>query len=472
MRVLVAIANHGTSNDRFVRRLIEAYRSMSHDVSIVLLSNIEKDLGTDIEVAVGLPSENPWSLPFAYKQIFFDRRDDFDLFIYSEDDTLISERNIEAYFEAEAVLPHDHIAGFIRHEIGEDGTVYYSTVHGSYHWDPASVMVAGGEVFASFTNEHAAAFMLSKSKLAACIDSGGFMREPYEARYDMLCSAATDPYTQCGLTKVVCISRIDDFSLHHLPNKYIGKIGVLKPEIDRHLAKLIEISSGQGARDSLVDGRVRVSFSSRYDRVYFSEPFPSIMTVMPGRPCRILSIGCDCGRTESILAEHGHTIDAIPLDPVIAESARMRGVNVLDVDLTDPAKSVSTDSYDLLLFHFCLPFIEDPAAFISSFTSALRDDGQILVPFWNWQALKEQRQRYRERKTSPEAADVGIFERSGLHQTDAKTVSAWLRKSGFGIENLAYDVPRSGAAASRWSGGVLDRWLARTGTVLSTAKGL
>lgn len=64
--ILVAIANYGTGNRQHLERLISAYRAMRARVDIVVLSNIPKDLGTGVEVRVGLPSPNPWSLPFAH----------------------------------------------------------------------------------------------------------------------------------------------------------------------------------------------------------------------------------------------------------------------------------------------------------------------------------------------------------------------------------------------------------------------
>ena len=70
MKVLVVIANHGTKNAEHLNRLLREYRSMSLKVDIVVLSNIPKDLGSDIEVIVGAPTKDPWSLPFGHKRIF------------------------------------------------------------------------------------------------------------------------------------------------------------------------------------------------------------------------------------------------------------------------------------------------------------------------------------------------------------------------------------------------------------------
>lgn len=94
-RVLAAIAGHGTRNDHYLLQLVHEYHSMSHDVDIVVLSNIPKHVAARVEVfVVDLRGKNPWSLPFPHKRIFADRLNDYNLFIYSEDDTLIREKNL------------------------------------------------------------------------------------------------------------------------------------------------------------------------------------------------------------------------------------------------------------------------------------------------------------------------------------------------------------------------------------------
>src|SRR6266566_3832956 len=113
MKVLVTIASYGTTNDQYVSRVIEEYRTMRYAVDFVVLSNIPKNLGPDIQVVVGLPSKNPYSLPFGHKKILAGRVSDYDLFIYSEDDILITQRNIEAFLRATEVLPENEIAGFL-----------------------------------------------------------------------------------------------------------------------------------------------------------------------------------------------------------------------------------------------------------------------------------------------------------------------------------------------------------------------
>ena len=90
MRMLVAIASYGEKNLHFLKQIIAEYRSMALQVDIVVLTNAAKNLGSGVDVRVGLPTMNPWSLPFAHKPIFLAAADRYDLFLYSEDDILIT----------------------------------------------------------------------------------------------------------------------------------------------------------------------------------------------------------------------------------------------------------------------------------------------------------------------------------------------------------------------------------------------
>src|SRR5437879_6487444 len=73
LRLLVAIASYGEKNLKFLKQMISTYRRMPFDVDVVVLCESPKNLGNEAEVVVGLPSRNPWSLPFAHKAIFAQR---------------------------------------------------------------------------------------------------------------------------------------------------------------------------------------------------------------------------------------------------------------------------------------------------------------------------------------------------------------------------------------------------------------
>src|SRR5208282_3350854 len=180
LKILVAIASWGTKNDTYLARVIEEYRSMPFAIDVLVLTNLSKPVGPGAEVfLVNLKGKNPGSLPFAHKKIFAERLKAYDLFIYSEDDNLITESNIRAYLRACAVLEENEIPGFFRFERGADGRINYPDVHGSFHWGSQSVRRRKGQVFATFTNEHSACYMLTRDQLERAIASGGFLVEPH-----------------------------------------------------------------------------------------------------------------------------------------------------------------------------------------------------------------------------------------------------------------------------------------------------
>jgi hypothetical protein len=82
LRVLVAIASYGEKNIGFLKTIVQQYQSMTMAVDIVVISEAPKDLPSGVTLVVGLPSSNPWSLPFAHKPIFAEKIDQYELFIY------------------------------------------------------------------------------------------------------------------------------------------------------------------------------------------------------------------------------------------------------------------------------------------------------------------------------------------------------------------------------------------------------
>ena len=87
MKIFVTIVNFGIKNDEFLKVLLAEYASMPYDLHVSVLTNVPKDLGSDVEVVMHTPQGDPWAFPFAHKRILADRVHDYDLFIYSEDDT-------------------------------------------------------------------------------------------------------------------------------------------------------------------------------------------------------------------------------------------------------------------------------------------------------------------------------------------------------------------------------------------------
>ncbi len=465
MRILVAIANHGTKNQKYVQHLIDTYRSFTMDVRIVVLSNVAKDFGPDVEVKVGTPIKNPWSLPFGHRPLFVERQDEHDLFIYSEDDTEITEAHVRAFCEATQHLPDDRIAGFIRYEDGPDGTRYYSTVHGTFHWDPNSILAVNDRVYARYTNDHSACYILTREQLKRCIASGGFDVPPHAGRYDMLCSAATDPYTRCGFTKVICISHMAEFSLHHLPDIYLGRIGIEADEIDAQIARMLDLARSDGSRGPLIPPETGFC-SADFDKKYFEPLRQEVLDLVPGKGTRILSIGCERGLTEGALVEAGHDVTGIPLDPVIAVSAEMRGIKTTSPDIDLALQELDGEHFDCLLFNNVLSHVADPSALVKMILPFLSNGGSVVISYDNSRNLTVLRRRIRRQGfgaivSQPDRPAGGTY-----HPPHVSQVRRWMRAAGLRPVRNVFLVPERHRNRSARALGLADRWLADAGAMI------
>jgi len=462
MKILVAIANYGLKNKVYLQRLIDEYRSMSYDVDIVVLSEAPKNLGPDVELKVGLPTKDPWSLPFAHKRIFANRLKDYDLFIYSEDDMLIKQRNIAAFLEVQEILPEDEIAGFLQYEERPAlGGCFLSApaIHSNYHWVPSSVKSIGGYTFAYLTNEHSACYILMQKQLVKAIASGGFLVPPHKGRYDLLCTAATDPYTQCGFTKVICISHIQDFLVHHLPNVYAGKLGLCFSELILQINALQSIVGNKEAQSELFPTQIVPELNiGKWDKKYYDKCNNSIIEAVSDGARNVLSVGCGWGATEAKLVQRGIRVVGIPLDLVIAESAKNRGIEVVCPSIDNAKTILEYERFDYILFDSVLHFFPDPCKVLSEYKGLLKEDGYMIVTLPSFRYFKyalELAANKRLRRIRKE------FDKTHLHFASSKVVRNWFSQSGLKPVNMKCKInDRLRRLASVFCG-VLDEYFSR-----------
>lgn len=399
---------------------------MSFHVDIVILSNEPKELGSNVEVLVGLPTRNPWSLPFAHKSLFAQRIGDYDLFIYSEDDTLITEKNICAFLDSTRHLPGNQLPGFLRYETAPDGSRHISSAHGRFHWQPESVKQVGGDIFARFTNDHSACFILTREQLERAIASGGFLVEPYEGQYGMLETAATDPYTRCGFTKVINISRIGDFLLPHLPNKYIGVLGIEYPAFMATIEALKEIVAGKRPATSALPNR-QLPDMPPWLKSFYEPCSRELIDLIPKGARSILSLGIGTGATESELVRLNYDVTAIPLDSVICAPAEAAGVKTVHGDLAQGLETLRDRRFDCVMIRSLLYLQEDPETLVLKAASLLADGGCLLIREPNFGNV----QTYGGRllKTQRHQA-AGSYKKNGVTPVTSGRVRRWLKAAG------------------------------------------
>lgn len=450
LRMLVVIASYGHKNAALLQRAIENYRAMPYAVDIVVVSNEPKPLDAPVEVVVGLPSADPWSLPFAHQPIFVDRADEYDLFLYAEDDMLIRAGSIDAFTRASASLPPECIAGFLRFETDDQHQVSLPDIHGNFRWDPRSVCRHGDELFAHFTNEHAALYLLTKDQLKRMIAKDGFVHRPHAGRYDMLCTAATLPYTTYGLTKLVCLSHIDDFLVHHMSNRYVGQMGVGRQELQAQIDAMHRIGEDGRVPDDLFGQAQSWPTSSMIAKLY-EDTSAVISGALPHHARSLLSVGCGNGATEAQLIQRGIAVTAFPVDAIMAAVAGRRGIDVLSGSFEACCAQLGERKFDCVLLPQILHLLPDPLGIVEHCVKFVAPGGVIVISGRNFDSL---RMRIRRALRKGEASGLHAFSAGGINVFGPAQVRAQFRALAMKTAKTYWLSPRPASGLE----GKLGRW--------------
>lgn len=429
---------------------------MPMKVDVVVLSEASKSLDSDVKVMIGLPSRDPWSLPFVHKEIFVKNVDRYDLFAYSEDDMHVTKENISAFLRLTQVLARDEIAGFLRYEIDKSGNIDLPEVHGPHHWKIGSLRQRGFYTIAEFSNEHSAFYLLTQAQLKGAIASGGFIRKPYEGRYDMLCSAATDPYTSCGFRKVICISALNDFLVHHMPNRHSGPPGLPLESFKEQIQILMDIVSGAHAASTLCAIEPKVLQRNWY-KSYYETPREELLRCVPCSAKTVLSVGCGWGATEAELNLRGSKVTALPLDSVIGAVVARRGIEVIYGRMKEGIRSLKDREFDCVLITSLLQFLPDPWSVLFGLAKLVSPSGTLVVGVPNFEFLPHLIKRALR---VGDYGKIGDFDQSGIHVLSLKKIQRNIERAGFRITDLRwlnFVQPRKMMMLERWP----ERFVAR-----------
>jgi 2-polyprenyl-3-methyl-5-hydroxy-6-metoxy-1,4-benzoquinol methylase len=259
-------------------------------------------------------------------------------------------------------------------------------VHGPFHWRLGSVHRRGSFTIAEFTNEHAAFFLLTQAQLRKAIASGGFLREPEDGRHDMLCEAATDPYTRCGFRKVICVSALDDFLIHHLPDRYAGRVGLPIEDFKAQIRTVIDIQAGTHPASVLCE--VETKFSRRrWSKIYYKEPDKDFLDMVPAEAATALSVGCGWGALEEKLTQRGARVTALPLDSVIGAMAARFGIEMIYGTLQEGLDKVTGREFDCVLVTDLLHLQREPWEVLGNCARLVKPGGMMVVQSHNFNYL-------------------------------------------------------------------------------------
>lgn len=448
-------------------------------VDVIVLCNVPRELGDSAKVVVGVPKRRlwesvrylgaaalrPWSFrhkyrdwkrrldfPFLHKQVLAEHMDEYDLFIYSEDDMLLTERNLRAFVEMSEVLPENEIAAFLRYEQGPNGTFNYPEMHGIFHWEPESVRRRGSYTLARFTCDHAACYVLTRKQLRRAISSGGYLVPPHNEKYDFLCTAASDPYTQCGFEPLICISHLDDFLIHHLPNRYVGtSFGVDDRELRRQVGALLKIGNNGHRPKPLFPATTKME-SWVYSKNMYEPARHEILSAVPAATETVLSFGCGWGATEAELIRSGKRVTAIPVDPIIPGGAIQAGVEIIPGNIAEALQQLADRRFDVLLLSNVLHLLDKPVEVLSELTRLVKQDGTVIVLVPNVRRIAT---LWRKCLRDEGYKDLGNFTKTGVNEVSVNRLTAWLKTAGAQVLKMGYLAPENSRGVVA---GLPDKW--------------
>lgn len=393
------------------------------------MTDAPKPVG-DAEVLIGLPSRNPYSLPFAHRKLFASRLQEHDLFVYSEDDTLITAVQLNAFIELQRYLREDEILGFLRSETAPDGERYITSINHFFRWIPESAERRGDEIFAEFSNRHSGCFVATRNQLARAIESGGFLVEPHQEMYGMLESAASDIYTQCGLRRLVCISRVDEFIVPHLPNKYFSTMGIPIGELRRQITALETIADDESLPVALLVQPQTRAYRFRWSKHLYEPTNQAVVDVLPSGTRRVLSVGVGLGHTEQALVQKGVEVHAIAVDAVFANVLQSRGIPSVCGALEQTLVAVDREPFDAILVTDVLHLVAEPALWLRRLMEHLGVDGSMIIVSPSTCAVRPWLKDVRDGLIR---SPIPRFDSSGVHAVTPGRVRRLCRSAGLRV---------------------------------------
>jgi hypothetical protein len=249
--VLICIANYGSEQIPYLKKLLKEYNSFKkYKIKAIILATEHVNLNfsnLETEQLVFDKSLGFW-LTHKHRKFIFENKGMFDVFIYSENDVLITERNLDTFLKhSENLKNTNYVPGFLRYEIGDGNKYlidchpnhaihsmpYYPILRYLFFFVPAKVLLKlglhpiikkikmkiNGKYYFQVQNLHQGCYVLTKSQLRKVLDSGNYFDDKYNYA-GVREGAASNVFAVCGVTKVISKDNLDDSLIFHMPNKY------------------------------------------------------------------------------------------------------------------------------------------------------------------------------------------------------------------------------------------------------------
>jgi len=236
MKILVSIPDYKGNQMEYLTAVINEYKSYKdHEVTINVHSTVDIPVG-----GINLVSYDPKTvsgLVHVHRQEFVDNQDNYDLFIFSENDILIREESINTFLAYDEQLPADHSIGFIRYEqrvldAPEDKNLWLLDLWPHVGYIETNDVMINGIPYFVLTNRFQSCFVLTREKLKYAIAHGDFLNTNWRG-VERASASVYRGGGECNgaINRVYMRNRngIKKLLIHHLPDRHVNASHPMNP---------------------------------------------------------------------------------------------------------------------------------------------------------------------------------------------------------------------------------------------------
>lgn len=249
-KILVTIANYGINQEKELKKVLSEFNSFQkYEIRIILLTTHKLNLGNYKKLKINqeiYPLSIKKNLPKQSLKYILKNKKKYDLFIYTENDMLLTEKTIDYFLEYSKKLKKTKfIPGFIRYELNSNKEVLlvdlypediinkylflkliwklFPRVFNKLQKRYQKKMIIGkikevkGIKYFEPQNMHQGSFVLTSKHLEILTKKKIKMKKycgPLE-------TFASFPYHKNKFIKIIPIKDFEKSLIHHLPNKYL-----------------------------------------------------------------------------------------------------------------------------------------------------------------------------------------------------------------------------------------------------------
>jgi len=238
MKLLVSICSYAEHESVYLNKVIESYYEItkadpSIEIDIALCVNynyLSYLVYTDrIKFHIIRPKYTELAFIYSTNQFIIDNVKNYDLFIHTDSDVVVTYQNIIYYLQnmdfLKEKIPNsymNYIPGFLVYELDSNNNKRIISMNTDYPPLGDEYLEIARRRYVVPHNLHSNMNMVDSERLLNAISSGRFNSDPtiYKGMYYIREYCMTNIYFDCGMKKVVA-PLVPGYLVHHTPNKYI-----------------------------------------------------------------------------------------------------------------------------------------------------------------------------------------------------------------------------------------------------------